>query len=73
MRVSRQAFCEFALGNMLTMVLTGYSDSLDIGNGITGNYIETESAQILGYSVEVVSDANTDDEIDSRFRARFGY
>ena len=69
---SCQAWAEFALGNLLALVMTGYTDSLRLGNGITGNRIDVSGAEILGFSVDIVDANNTVDAIDKRFREFYG-
>lgn len=69
---SCQAFCEYALGSMIALIMTGYTDSFNLGLGITGNRVDVTGGQIDGFAVDII-DANNDvDSIDNRFRAAFG-
>jgi len=73
MSISRQAFCEWALGNLISLVMTGHTNSLELGNGINGVRVNLTNESFDAYSVEVIDDANTEDEIDNRFRESVGY
>ena len=72
MPISRQAFCEYAFGNMLSMLITGYTDSLDLSHGIAGNRINTAEFEFNAYAVDVIDETRDADTIDEQFRISVG-
>lgn len=72
MVLDRQAFNAYAVGTMLTMLITGYTDSLDFSGTINGNRIDMAGFDLQGYAVDVITNGDDADEADIRFRAAHG-
>ena len=69
MRMSREAFNAFALGTMLTMISTGYTDSLAFASAQQGTSFPIN---IVRVAIEIVDGANTEDSISERFVSNYG-
>ena len=69
MSLSREAFNAYALGMMLTMISTGYSDSLAFAPVQQGTSFPINIVRI---AIEVVDGANTEDSISERFVNTYG-
>lgn len=69
MRISREAFNAFAIATLMTMVETGYTDSLDFKSAQRGT---TFPINITRVCVEMVDGANTENEISERFVNTYG-
>jgi hypothetical protein len=67
-----QRFNEWALGSLLAMVMSGYTDCFQLGVGVNGHRIDTTGRDIKGFSCDVVDEANTEESIDHRFRVAMG-
>lgn len=64
MALSREAFNAYAIGTMLTMVSTGYIDSLAFTPSQNGT---TFPASIVRIGIDVIDDANTQEDCCKRF------
>lgn len=68
MTLSREAFNAFALGNMLALVETGYTDTLAFASAQQGTSFPLVTTAI---GIETIDDANTYEDVCERFIGRY--